>query len=41
MDKYHRDGEAGVRIGGCGGEKTVKKAPGTPIEAVKDVDRRA
>ena len=39
--RYHWDGETGVRIVGCGGEISVKNGSGTPIEAIKDVDKRA
>jgi hypothetical protein len=28
--RYHRDGETGVGIPGCGGENAVKKGPGLP-----------
>src|SRR5437763_6684082 len=36
--RYQRDGETGVRILGCGGEDSVKNGPGTPVDAVQDVD---
>jgi hypothetical protein len=39
--RYHRDGETGVGILGCGGENSVKNGPGTPMDAAEDVDKNA
>jgi hypothetical protein len=38
---YHRDGETGVRMEGCGGENSVKNGPGSPSDAAEDVDKNA
>ena len=37
--RYQRDGETGVRILGCGGEKAVKNGPGTRATVIVPAPR--